>query len=117
MTTYLTIEQIAAAVDLPEEDVPVPEWGGTVRVRGLTKGEQQQIRREARINGEIDMQLIELLMVQYGCVEPKLDSGGVELLRSKSAVAVERVVQAIARANVATVEEHEATKRRFRSRS
>ncbi|MFH0980647.1 MAG: hypothetical protein V2A79_03800 [Planctomycetota bacterium] len=114
MTEYLTVEQIAAAVDLPEEDVPVPEWGGTIRVRGLTKGEQQQIRREARIDGEIDTQLVELLMVQYGCVEPRLDGGAVELLRSKSAVAVERLIQAIARANVATPEVFEETKRRFR---
>lgn len=27
---------IEAAEDLPTKDVPVPEWGGTVRLRGLT---------------------------------------------------------------------------------
>lgn len=31
----LTCEQILGADDLPYEDVPCPEWGGTVRVRRL----------------------------------------------------------------------------------
>jgi len=31
----LTREEILQAEDLPTEDVPVPEWGGTVRVRAL----------------------------------------------------------------------------------
>lgn len=32
-------EQILAANDLPVEDVPVPEWKGEVRLRGLTGAE------------------------------------------------------------------------------
>ncbi len=36
----LTKEQILAAQDLPTEDVSVPEWGGTVRVRGMTGSER-----------------------------------------------------------------------------
>jgi hypothetical protein len=33
---YLSAEQILDADDLPWEDVEVPEWGGTVRVRGMS---------------------------------------------------------------------------------
>lgn len=33
---YLSAEQILDADDLPWEDVDVPEWGGTVRVRGMS---------------------------------------------------------------------------------
>lgn len=36
MADYLTRDQILAAPDLVFQDVPVPEWGGTVRVRGMT---------------------------------------------------------------------------------
>ncbi|KAB8167061.1 hypothetical protein FH609_011710 [Streptomyces sp. 3MP-14] len=36
----LTKDQITAAADLAHEDVPVPEWGGTVRVRALTGQER-----------------------------------------------------------------------------
>ncbi len=36
----LTKEQILDASDLPHEDVDVPEWGGTVRVRTMTGTER-----------------------------------------------------------------------------
>lgn len=35
----LNREQILAAKDLPFQDVEVPEWGGTVRVRTMTAAE------------------------------------------------------------------------------
>lgn len=38
----LSREQILQAEDLVYEDVEVPEWGGTVRVRGLTGAERDQ---------------------------------------------------------------------------
>ena len=38
--SYLTREQILGASDLGMEDVPVPEWGGVVRIRGLTGAER-----------------------------------------------------------------------------
>lgn len=34
--SLLAKENILAAADLPTEDVPVPEWSGTVRVRTMT---------------------------------------------------------------------------------
>lgn len=36
----LSKDTILAAEDLATEDVPVPEWGGTVRVRGMSGGER-----------------------------------------------------------------------------
>jgi len=39
---YLTADQILNAVDITYEDVPVPEWGGTVRIRGLTGTERDR---------------------------------------------------------------------------
>lgn len=36
----LTKDAILAAQDLPAEDVDVPEWGGAVRVRGMTAAER-----------------------------------------------------------------------------
>jgi len=35
-SVYLNRDQILKADDLPSAEVEVPEWGGTVRVRGLT---------------------------------------------------------------------------------
>ncbi len=38
----LTKEQILAAQDLPTEDVDVPEWGGSVRLRTLSGAERDR---------------------------------------------------------------------------
>ncbi|HEX6682429.1 MAG TPA: phage tail assembly chaperone [Candidatus Limnocylindrales bacterium] len=39
----LSKKDILAADDIRHEDVPVPEWGGTVRVRGLTGAQRSLI--------------------------------------------------------------------------
>jgi len=39
----LSKADILGADDIPHEDVTVPEWGGTVRVRGLTGGQRSLI--------------------------------------------------------------------------
>lgn len=38
--TFLSAEQILAAADREHEDVDVPEWGGTVRVIGLSAADR-----------------------------------------------------------------------------
>lgn len=45
MTRRINAADIAAADDLPREDVEVPEWGGTVTVRGLSLGERMALAR------------------------------------------------------------------------
>lgn len=42
MTQYLSAEAILDAQDLKAEDVEVPEWGGTVRVRGMSGTERDR---------------------------------------------------------------------------
>lgn len=37
---FLTREEINAAQDIESEDIEVPEWGGTVRIRGLSAKER-----------------------------------------------------------------------------
>lgn len=39
---YLSAEDILGADDLGSEDVEVPEWGGTVRVQGMTGTERDK---------------------------------------------------------------------------
>lgn len=45
--TLLTKEQILAADDLKSEEVNVPEWAGTVRLRMLTAGERDLFEAQA----------------------------------------------------------------------
>ncbi|MFF7310561.1 hypothetical protein [Streptomyces sp. NPDC008137] len=46
VTQYLSAEQILGADDLAYEDVPVPEWGGTVRVRELPGTERDKFEAQ-----------------------------------------------------------------------
>ncbi|MDT3395432.1 hypothetical protein RKE29_01995 [Streptomyces sp. B1866] len=46
MTAYLSAEQILGSADLAYEDVPVPEWGGTVRVRELPGTERDKFEAQ-----------------------------------------------------------------------
>ncbi len=55
----LSKDQILSADDLPTQDIEVPEWGGTVRVRSLTGRERDTLEVQislARKNGtELDI--------------------------------------------------------------
>ncbi|MFC8124651.1 hypothetical protein [Streptomyces sp. NPDC057302] len=44
--TYLSAEQILGANDLVYEDVEVPEWGGTVRVREMPGTERDKFEAQ-----------------------------------------------------------------------
>jgi hypothetical protein len=46
VTTYLSAEQILGADDLDYEDVEVPEWGGTVRVREMPGTERDKFEAQ-----------------------------------------------------------------------
>jgi hypothetical protein len=46
MTQYLSADQILGADDLKYEDVEVPEWGGTVRVRELPGTERDKFESQ-----------------------------------------------------------------------
>lgn len=53
--TFLSAEQILAANDREHEDVPVPEWGGTVRVIGLSAADRDayEAAMAATTRGEV----------------------------------------------------------------
>ncbi|MFG2683165.1 hypothetical protein [Streptomyces sp. NPDC048392] len=47
----LTAEQIEAADDRQWEDVPVPEWGGTVRVAGMSGTDRNDYQKKMLVFG------------------------------------------------------------------
>lgn len=97
----LTASEIWAAEDTPERTVEIPEWNGSVRVRGLTLQQiasvaERSTRRNGRTNvEEQDRELLAAYTVLEGMVEPKLQLPDIARLRIKSATAVTRIVQAI----------------------
>jgi len=98
-TTLLTRDAILAAVDIQSEDVPVPEWGGTVRIRGLSGTERDQY--EAWIiqgkgkNRDVNLRQSRAKLVMMCAVDADgkrlFDEADIIRLGAKSALAMQRV--------------------------
>jgi len=91
----LTIDAILAAPDVGEELFPVPEWDGSVKLRGLTKRQQAMAVSQATINGRVDTDVVQLLVFIAGVVEPKFGPEHMGQLQEKAYGVIERVTQRI----------------------
>jgi len=97
----LTREAILQAEDLPTEDVEVPEWGGVVRVRGLTGAErdafEQSIVEQRGKNTRMNLRNIRARLVALTVVDEEgnrlFSDDDVEALGRKSAAALNRVFE------------------------
>ncbi|MFI8988666.1 hypothetical protein ACIG63_27260 [Streptomyces antimycoticus] len=108
MTTYLSADQILGADDLDYEDVPVPEWGGTVRVRELPGTERDKFEAQfvgGKDGASIRAEGLEGFRARLAAAAI-VDADGKPLFRSaaetkrlgeKSANALQRVVDAAMR--------------------
>jgi hypothetical protein len=95
----LTKQQILAALDLPTEDVNVPEWGGVVRVRGLTGADRDAFEASVMTgrgrDREVNLRNLRAKLVAMSLVDERgnrlfTDDEAIAL-GAKSAVALERV--------------------------
>lgn len=101
MAAYLSRDQILQADDLQAEDVAVPEWGGTVRVRGLTGAERDAF--EAAIveqrgrRTELNLQNVRARLVALSVIDENgervFSDGDVRELGRKSGTALQRVFE------------------------
>lgn len=89
----LTKEQIAQADDVREIELTITEWGGEVRLRRLTVGQINEIRRKtAPADGESDPAAMGRLVVESSLVDPKMSY---EELTGKSWVAYRQIEEAV----------------------
>lgn len=102
---YLTRDEILKADDIQFFDVPVPEWGGTVRIRGLSGFERDDFEasvidqrgRKTRIKlSNLRAKLVALSVVN-GNGERLFSEKDVRVLGQKSAAALQRVFEAAQR--------------------
>lgn len=102
---YLNREQIQAAQDIGTETVSVPEWGGDVRIRGLSAKQRglivkrtTTVDKDGKVNSDFNQ--MQLLVVLVGCVDEDghrlFSEADAEWLREKSAKALFRVFKTIA---------------------
>ncbi|MBT9177529.1 MAG: hypothetical protein DDT20_01863 [Firmicutes bacterium] len=93
----LSIDEILMSPDLGVKIIEIVEWGGSVVVRGMTKREQQQLRKQAvdSLTGQIDADRMEILMLAHCLAEPKITIEQAEQIALKSASAFDKVLTAI----------------------
>ena len=93
---FLTKSAILSADDFKYATVPCPEWGGDIRVRGLTAAEQAKI---ARMVNESRTDDIAVVMTIMACVDEDgeriFDSSDKELLKARSYAVMDRIAKKI----------------------
>lgn len=89
----LTEADIIAIDDIETEVVEVPEWGGSVKLRGLSLDEAMN----ARAGATSDAKAMSLRLLVASFVEPKLSEAAVEALGKKSAAVINRLLQVATR--------------------
>lgn len=100
MTEYLSRDAILAADDATYEDVDVPEWGGTVRVKSLNGAQRDAFEASIQKLGkdgkrEFDQHDFRAKFVSRVCVDHSgarlFTNADVQALSEKSAAALQRV--------------------------
>lgn len=99
MSKLLNRETILKASDIETEDVEVPEWGGTVRVTGLTGTEKGNYEATLMTTKGIDIQMnlknatVKLVALSIVDEEGKriFTAADIETLGSKSSKALNKV--------------------------
>lgn len=113
----LTGEQILGADDLPYEDVPCPEWGGTVRVRLLSAREFRALAKKmGEISNGTDAEFDTRTLLVGACL---VGEDGKQLftpeqfagLASKSQTVIVRLAAVCSRINCLGIEEDQAEKK------
>lgn len=124
MKTLLSKAAILACEDLPTTDVDVPEWGGTVRVKGMTGAQRDAFEDSLFVDvpsadgktiaRKQDTKNIRAKLVAASLVDADgaalFTQGEIDTLAQKSARALSRVFEAAQRLNGMTPEAKEEAK-------
>jgi len=89
----LSVEDIKKAVDTETKVIDVPEWGGAIKIKSITKGAQWKMAKASE--DKMDASLFEKLLLVNSIIEPVFDEETIEILYEKSAEVVNRVLASI----------------------
>jgi len=115
MPNYLTREAILQASDIQTEDVEVPEWGGTVAVRGLSGRGRDDFEASVMVgkgkNRDINVRNFRAKLVALCCVDEQgvrlFSDEDVKALGDKSAGALTKVFDVASRLSGLSKEDEE----------
>lgn len=104
--SLLTKDQILSIDDKPTQDVPVPEWGGEVRIRTMSASERDKWESETYGDGKVNTvdfraRFVALCIVDEAGKRMFTDED-VNQLGEKSAAALQRVFNAAQALNALT---------------
>ena len=113
MTQYLSKETILAVDDIQFEDVPVPEWGGVVRVKSLMGNERDGLEASMIVGrgktAHVNLENLRAKLVARSCVDENgkriFGDADIPALAKKSAAALNRVYEVAQRLSGITEED------------
>jgi hypothetical protein len=98
----LNRDSILNAKDLKTEDLEVPEWGGTIRIRTMTGHARQEYYKTTAGKDGTPKNVMEALIVACAIDEkgePLFTSADLHALAQKSSLAINRVFEKAAELN------------------
>ena len=100
----LSREQIINAVDLPELVMDVPEWGGSIKLRGITAGQMIDL-------SDVDKAQFAARLLAVSLVDetgsPLFAPGEIAVLMSKNHAVIQRLTAAAIKLNSMAAEDAE----------
>jgi hypothetical protein len=116
--SYLTREAIIGATDIETIDVPVPEWGGVIRLRAMTALERENyemmLGQTRERNGGL-LNNVRASLVAWCAIDGDgrklFKADDISTLGTKSSAALVRVFDAARRLNAMTPDEVDDTKK------
>ncbi len=99
---------ILAADDRVSVEVDVPEWGGTIYLRGLSVGRRDRLiesLKDAKLDDIRIALFIESICDEYG--KPIFKQSDAKKLKDKSASVIDRLTEHLERMNADTEDERE----------
>ena len=93
----LTADQIKTAQDVKTEEIEVPEWGGSIKVKAFTLAKRNEVMNGATDvgTGKMDYEKFQVLSFIECCVDPKFAPADFTALKEKSAVVMDRIMKKI----------------------
>jgi len=95
MDKILTFEEIISTQDISVQEVEVPSWNGKVKIKELTKAARERLSKQATVNGQVDSDKLQILMLAECLEEPQITVEQAQQLWEKSAAAVDKILFAI----------------------
>jgi hypothetical protein len=93
---FLSKEAVFTTDDIKMAVVDCPEWGGKVKIKGLTVPERAEVvEASKKSDGDMDSTMFALMSIVIGSVEPKFELVDLDKLKKKSFGVIDRIAKAI----------------------